>query len=178
MNRRSPHSTWWRDPWLWTNAAVAARHAMGAWRLRQTTAFLSSARLPTDQAGGRGDVPPLHMVVPVLWEQDHVGTALEWFATLLRQLPGSTLTVVTSGREDREREHLVDAVAHCPARLITARRFPHLTAEEIRDLTAHADAAGRAGVASVLSRRPFTRDAVAGVLDRPAFADAPIRHVH
>jgi hypothetical protein len=145
-------------------------------------AFLRSAPLPAASPAGGPEPPALHMVVPVLWEQDHVEAALRWFATLLRQLPGATLTVVTSAREDREREHLIEIVAQTPARLITARRFPHLTVEEHRDLARHAERAGgrmgRAAVASVLSRRPCTRDVLAALLDRQEFADVPIRHVH
>jgi hypothetical protein len=182
MTSRSPRSTWWRDPSLWITAGVAGRHAIGALQLRRTTAFLTRPRRPTGLPGSRAVAPALHVVVPVLWEQAHVGAAMHWFATLLRQLPGSTLTVVSTAREDREREHLIDAVARCPVGQISIRRFPHLTAGEVRDLAGHANAADRsarrAAAAAVLSRRPRTGDVVAGLLQQPEFADLPIRHVH
>jgi len=188
MRRRSATSSWWCDPWLWTAAAAAGRHAVGVWRLRQTMAYLSrrpSAIEPVDTAVAVGvaAMPVVHMVIPVLWEQAHVGAALRWFAELARDVPGATVTIVTTDRENREREHLIDAVTRCPMRRVTARRFPHLGAAELRDLTE----APRAGsgdtlagevVRSVLSRRRLTCEVVADLLHDAELADAPIRHVH
>ncbi|WP_173062017.1 hypothetical protein [Phytohabitans houttuyneae] len=136
---------------------------------------------PCDAAGDRR--PALHMVVPVLWEQAHVEAALRWFAALTTELPGSTVTVVTTAREERERQYLIDAVTRCRRRHITARRFPHLTAAELRQLI-EADVTGPDGclsgtvVRSVLSARRLTCDVVADLLRRPELADAAIRHVH
>ncbi|MFC0532068.1 hypothetical protein [Phytohabitans kaempferiae] len=119
----------------------------------------------------------------MLWEQAHVGAAIAWFAALTTQLPGSTVTVVTTAREERERQHLIDALTRCPRRQITARRFPHLTPTELRQLT-EADTAGPDGylagaeVRSVLSARPLTYEVVADLLRRPELAGAPVRHVH
>jgi hypothetical protein len=135
---------------------------------------------PFDAGGDRQ--PALHMVLPVLWEQAHVGAAIRWFAALARELPGSTVTVVTTAREEREREHLIDALTRCPRREITARRFPHLTPAELRQLTPDAvDPDGRLtsdAVRSVLSARRLTCVVVADLLRGLDLAAAPIRHLH
>jgi hypothetical protein len=184
MTRRPSTPAWWWDPWLWAAAATAGRHAIGVWRLRQTMAYLAqppSRVEPCDTAGNRR--PALHMVVPVLWEQAHVGDAIEWFAAMVRELPGSTVTVVTTAREEREREHLIDALTRCPRRQITARRFPHLTPTELRQLI-ETDVVGPNScltgsvVRSVLSARRLTCEVVTDLLRRPELADAGIRHVH
>jgi len=175
-----PTRVWWRDPWLWICAAAAGRHAVGAWRLRQTMAFLAQAP-PADPSGE--EHPTLHLVVPVLWEQAHVGAAVRWFAELMRELPGSTLTIVTTAREEREREYLVDDVAGCTSRMITARRFPQLTPDQLRTLVAAAQAGPRGrlthdAAVSVVLRARLTCDVVADLLHYPDLADVPIRHVH
>lgn len=175
-----PIRTCWRDPWLWAGAAVAGRHAVGAWRLRQTMVFLTQ----TPPADPHGEVhPALNVVVPVLWEQAHVGAAMRWFAALLRAVPGSTLTIVTTAREEREREYLIDDLAGCTSQMITARRFPQLTPDQLRQLAtaAHASPRGRLprdAAMAVLSRDRLTCEVVADLLHHPDLADVPVRHEH
>ncbi len=84
-------------------AAVATRQVVGLVQLRSTLSWLGSERDRGCAASQAGDAATLHFVVPVLHEQDHVVPMMNWFATLLQQLPGSTLTVVTSEREVVER---------------------------------------------------------------------------
>jgi len=170
----------WRSPLWWAVAATAARHAAGAWQLRRTLAYLDSrpADPPADPDGALGSVT-LHMVVPVLWEQQHVGPALRWFGDLLAQLPGSTLTVVSSSREDRERTVLLDQLTADPARPVTAARFPHLDDTILKQLQA-AQQAGvltRPAAAAVLERMPGTGEVVAALLAGGAFDSTRIRHV-
>jgi len=181
---RRPATGWLRDPWLWVAAAVAGRHAIGAWRLRQSLAYLVQPPSGDDRLDATDDEQPaLHMVVPVLWEQANVGAATAWFAALASELPGSTVTFVTSAREERERQLLIDALTGCPRRRITARRFPHLTPIELRQLTdvnviGSDRRASREAVRSVLSARRLTSEVVGDLLRRPELVDAGIRHVH
>ena len=85
--------------------AVAGRQVVGMLNLRSTLSWLGEG--PTSAAVvdtvPREAAFPVHFVVPVLHEQAHVVAMMTWFSALLQQLPGSTLTVVTSERETTER---------------------------------------------------------------------------
>lgn len=81
--------------------AVAARHIVGLVQLRSTLAWLG--RAGHSARSERRDAPGIDFVVPVLNEQEHVPAMIEWFSQLLDQTPGSTLTVVSTERETRER---------------------------------------------------------------------------
>ncbi|MEU7894227.1 hypothetical protein AB0B45_15365 [Nonomuraea sp. NPDC049152] len=155
--------------------AAAARHAVGLRQMRATLSWLAQPPPTTTTAAA----VPVHIVVPVLREQQHVPSAMDWFAALLHELPGSTLTVVTTAREERERQHLAGLIAERGNRPITGRRFPQLTAAEIDALTAEQAASGRLTrhtAARVLARFPLTSDVLACELER--HRGLPIRHVH
>ena len=172
----------WRNPLWWVVAATAARHAAGVWQLRRTLAYLDTRLVEPVVAPARPSRDPvnLHMIIPVLWEQQHVDSALHWFADLLAQLPGSTLTVVSSSREDRERSVLLEQLTADPARPVTASRFPHLDDTILKQLQ-QAQQAGvltRPAATAVLQQMPSTGEVVAAVLGGGGLDTTRIRHVH
>lgn len=79
------------------------RQVIGLLQLRSTLSWLDHEQGQASAAPEACASTAIHFVVPVLHEQDHVVAMMSWFATLLEQLPGSTLTVVTSEREAIER---------------------------------------------------------------------------
>lgn len=87
---------------------LAGRQVVGLAQLRSTLAWLEGddvvPYLPDRPLDHSAPPVAVHFVVPVLREQSHVGDMIVWFASLLSALPESTLTVVTSERETRERE--------------------------------------------------------------------------
>ncbi|MCG5215485.1 glycosyltransferase family protein [Streptosporangium soli] len=150
MASRAETSLCRRLDW-WIVVAVAARHAVGLWQLRRALATIDRPNCPEPSA----DDLVLHIVIPVLREQQHIRAAVEWFADLLRHLPRSTVTFVTTERERRERE------AHRP------RTHPfHLSNEEV--------SVGRVSRGGP----PLTGQVLARELDQPAVRDLPIRHIH
>ncbi|MBD0676335.1 glycosyltransferase family 2 protein [Streptomyces sp. CBMA156] len=173
MNGRKP---FWRRPSWWVAAAVAARNVNGLWQVRQTLARVDR---PTQLSVVEPVV--LHVVIPVLREQQHVAGALAWFVPLLRDFPGSTLTLVSTAREERERAHLVGRLAGATATDLTVQRFPQLTDDE---LTALAEALAKTGertltrtaAAEVLSAFPTTADVIASEIAR--LREPVVRHVH
>ncbi|WP_329080138.1 glycosyltransferase [Streptosporangium sp. NBC_01469] len=167
-------------PWAagWLAAAVAARHVAGLRHLRRSLEWLAQ---PVSEAEMTDT--PVHMIVPVLREQQHVAAALEWFTALLERMPGSTLTVVTTAREEHERQHLAALLAEQGDQPVTGRRFPQLTAAELDTVVAAQAAAPghaltRAHAATVLGRFPLTRDVVARELEGDRYRGAAVRHVH
>jgi hypothetical protein len=167
-----------RSPGFWLATALAARHAVGVWNLHRTLRFLGQSSTPAPAS--RPPERKIHFVVPALREQAHIAGAMRWFTALLQELPGCSLTVVTTDREERERDHLIGLLAS--ARTITPARFPQLGAEEHRALREAAGASrtgglDRPGVAAVLHRFPLTREVVANLLTDPQLAALPIRHV-
>lgn len=169
----------WADPWLWTVAGAAARHAVGAWRLRQSLAFLDASRrsLPADGPSS-ASAPVLHLVIPVLWEQQHVAGAVRWFADLAQQIPGCTVTFVSTAREEHERQLLIGRLTGLTAAAVTARRFPQLTPDDVDQLSnlARLQPLTEADARTVLGGRRLTGD----VLDTVLAARPPagvVRHV-
>ncbi|MFE7192835.1 glycosyltransferase family 2 protein [Kitasatospora sp. NPDC057541] len=173
MNGRKPL---WRRPSWWLAAAVAARNVNGLRQVRQTLAHV-------DRPAPAVSVQPmvLHVVIPVLREQQHITDALVWFVPLLRGFPGSTLTLVSTAREERERAHLVGRLAGATADDLTVQRFPQLTSEE---LTALAEALAKTGervltlatAAEALSAFPTTADVIASGI--AGLREPVVRHVH
>ncbi|MFJ8470515.1 glycosyltransferase family 2 protein [Kitasatospora sp. NPDC094011] len=173
MNGRKP---FWRRPSWWVAAAMAARNVNGLRQVRQTLAWV-------DRSASPSAVQPmvLHVVIPVLREQLHIAGALAWFVPLLRDFPGSTLTLVSTAREERERAHLVGRLAGATATDFTVQRFPQLTDDE---LAALAEALTKTGertltlttAAGVLSAFPTTADVIASEIAR--LREPVVRHVH
>ncbi|MFF7990156.1 hypothetical protein ACFZDG_10250 [Kitasatospora xanthocidica] len=173
MKGRKP---FWRRPSWRVAAAVAARNVNGLRQVRQTLARV-------DRPVPLSVVEPvtLHVVIPVLREQLHIAGALAWFVPLLRDFPGSTLTLVSTAREERERAHLVGRLAGATATDLSVQRFPHLTDAE---LTALAETLAKTGertltlatAAEALSTFPTTADVIASEIAR--LRDPVVRHVH
>src|SRR5260370_11302961 len=103
-------------------ATVTARHAAGDWQLARTLAWLRRAG---DEPAVGQEVPRVHVIVPVLREQQHVSAALEWWRQILPHFPGMSLTIVSTAREERERDLLTAAV--CSASRLTRTGFPPLS---------------------------------------------------
>ncbi|MFJ1797157.1 glycosyltransferase [Kitasatospora griseola] len=123
----------------------------------------------------------LHVVVPVLREQQHIADALAWFVPLVRSFPGSTLTLVTTAREERERRYLAARLAGATAADLTVERFPQLSGDELAALgEALADSGSLTGAvaAQVLSGFPTTADIVAAELAQLPESAPMVRHVH
>ncbi|WP_035847314.1 glycosyltransferase family 2 protein [Kitasatospora azatica] len=178
----SPDQPWWRRPSWWLAAAAAAHQADGLWQLRKTLAWADQPpALGTSAAEPEG--LRFHIVLPVLREQGHIADALDWFVPLLGGFPGSTLTVVTTAREEREREHLVDSLTGLRAGQITGQRFPQLTDTEVTEL-AKAATASTAGVlprhhaVRILRASPLTSQIVGQELRTRPAGPVPVRHVH
>ncbi|GAA2789961.1 hypothetical protein RMN57_22930 [Kitasatospora sp. CM 4170] len=174
MNDYKP---FWRRPTWWIAAAVAARNLNGLRQVRQTLAQVDRPAPPPSAV----EPMVLHVVIPVLREQRHIAGALAWFVPLLRQFPGSTLTLVSTAREEREREHLVGRLAGATAADLTVQRFPQLTDDE---LAALAEALARTGeqaltpatAAEALSAFPTTADVIASEIAH--LREPVVRHVH
>jgi len=144
---------------------LTARHATGNWQLARTLAWLRRAG---DEPATGHELPPVHVIVPVLREQQHVSAALEWWQQILPQFPGMSLTIVSTAREERERDHLTAAV--CSASRLTRTGFPQLSDRELADLTsARVSAGGQLApetAALILARTPLTREVVGRFLAR------------
>ncbi|GIG63165.1 hypothetical protein Lfu02_75370 [Longispora fulva] len=154
-------------------AGITGRHAVGLLELRRSRRALIRPACPDPI-----DVPAptVHLVVPVLREQQAVASLLDWCATLLEALPSLTLTVVTTAREDAERQLLAEQIAAAGPGALRAGRFP-LTADECQALAAvRPTTTGE--VAAVLDGFLSTRDVVVGLLAEPALAKLPIGHLH
>lgn len=161
--------------------AAAARHASGAWAMRRT---LTTFDRPETDAPSAGCVTQgvVHLVIPVLREQEHIRAAASWFAPLLRQMPGSTLTFVTTAREHTERALLADRVAARSGKIALGTEFPQLSAAELSAVSAYFErlvgTAHPEDVATALATAPATDQVVKAVLTEPDFRALPIRHVH
>src|SRR5258708_14225651 len=121
-----------------TAITMTARHAVGDWQLARTLAWLRPAG---DEPTTGQQLPPVHVIVPVLREQQHVSAALKWWRQILPQFPGMSLTIVSTAREERERDLLAAAV--CSASRLTRAGFPQLSNRELADLTTARVSAGR-----------------------------------
>jgi len=144
---------------------VTARHAAGDWQLARTLAWLRRAE---DEPAAGHQLPRVHVIVPVLREQQHVSAALEWWQQILPQFPGMSLTIVSTAREERERDLLTAAV--CSSSRLTRTGFPQLSDRELADLTsARVVAGGQLApetAAQILARTPLTREVLGQLLDR------------
>lgn len=164
-----------RSAFWWIATAIAVRNLNGLRQLHQTLAWVDQPA-----AGPSGEPLVLHVVVPVLREQQQIASALAWFVPLLRDLPGSTLTIVSTAREDYERRHTTTRLAGVTAADLTAERFPQLTDEELTALSeAAADGPLTASLAvEVLARFPSTADVIADEIARLPRSALRVRHVH
>ncbi len=153
---------------------LTARHASGCLQLAGTLAWLRRPQAPPPAAR---IPPPVHVIIPVLREQEHVGPALDWWRQVLPQFPSMSLTLVSTAREERERRLL--AAAACSARRLTSSALPQLSPAELAGLaSARAEAGGQLtppAAERVLARKPLTSE----VIDRLLAPDDPprIRHV-
>ncbi|MFJ6769998.1 glycosyltransferase family 2 protein [Kitasatospora sp. NPDC091257] len=173
MSARKP---FWRRPSWWIAAAVAARNANGLRHVRRTLAW---ADRPTPPPAAEPMV--LHVVIPVLREQQHIAGALAWFVPLLRDFPGSTMTLVSTAREDRERDHLAARLMGAVKADLTVERFPQLIGEELTALAEALAATGEraltaATAAEALSAFPTTADVIVDEIAR--IRGQVVRHVH
>ncbi|WP_195911062.1 glycosyltransferase family 2 protein [Streptomyces kaniharaensis] len=171
----------WRSTAWWIAAAVAARNLNGQRQVRRTLAW---ADRPAPTGDRRSAFPlVLHVVIPVLREQQQIPAALSWFVPLLRNFPGSTLTMVTTAREEAERQHLAAKLAGATAADLTVERFPQLTDDELAALgkalpgTIDGSLTG-ALAAEVLSSFPTTAEVVTAELARLPEPHRMVRHVH
>ncbi|WP_030256344.1 MULTISPECIES: glycosyltransferase [Streptomyces] len=157
---------------------MAARNANGLRQVRRTLAW-------ADQPGDRRAAEPmvLHVVIPVLREQQQITAVLAWFVPLLRGLPGSTLTLVSTAREERERQHLAARLAEATTADLTVERFPQLTGEELTALGEALAGSGEGSLAGavaaeVLSGFPTTADVITAELACLPESAPVVRHVH
>ncbi|WP_256790324.1 MULTISPECIES: hypothetical protein [Frankia] len=163
----------------WTCAvSLTARHTVGAWQLARTHTWLRDAGSHPFEPSAGARWPEVHVIVPVLREQAHVGTALAWWKTILPAFPGMSLTMVSTAREEHERDLIARAVSRSSR--LRAAEFPQLSVEELAALRAarRASTGGNLPVeiaATVLARTPLTREVIGQLL-----TDAPhkrVRHV-
>src|SRR5450432_639466 len=145
----------------WAAAAgLVARHTAGTWQLARTLAWLSRAEDGERGPSGSRQLPAVHVIVPVLREQEHIGAALTWWRQILPAFPGMSLTIVSTAREEHERNLLAFII--CQRSRLTRAEFPQLTESELAGLSqALADAGGHLDAetaAKILARTPLTRD--------------------
>ncbi|WP_162794210.1 glycosyltransferase family 2 protein [Streptomyces paludis] len=161
---------------------MAVRNLNGQRQVRRTLAWADRPAQTTDRIATPAPLV-LHVVIPVLREQPHITGALKWFVPLLRDFPGSTLTLVSTAREERERAHLAAGLAGAGAAGLTARRFPQLTDDELTALgealaKEGAGALSAATAAETLAAFPTTADVIAYERARPREPAPLVRHVH
>ncbi|MFE3198514.1 glycosyltransferase [Embleya sp. NPDC059237] len=162
---------------------ATARYATGYRGLRDSLAYLAA---PVLLGAGEPQVDiPVHVIVPVLREQAVVGSTVRWFAELIERFPNTTLTIVTTAREDRERdalaEHIADATRAGAA--ITSTRFPQLSQKQAEILDAERAHRPDGVLAShqvraVLDRNETTQRAVERLLAKPGLCRPALHHVH
>lgn len=172
----------WRSPAWWIAAAVAARNLNGQRQVRWTLAWADRPTLPVDQAAVAWPMV-LHVVIPVLREQQQITAALAWFVPLLRDFPGSTLTLVSTAREEHERQHLAARLAGTTVADLTVQRFPQLTGDELIALAEAAATAGEGPLSSAMAAEalaafPTTADVIADELSHLREPTPLVRHVH
>lgn len=165
--------------------ATAARHATGSWALHRTLATVDRPHTSSAGAETGEAVSVVHFIVPVLREQQHIRAAVHWFAPLLRQMPGSTLTFVTTSREHTERAVLAERVAARSADISAAELsdvFPELTDAELKAartcLEQRPTPVGVGEVTTALEAVATTDQVIETLLRDTAVRALPIRHVH
>ncbi len=170
---------WWHRPQVWVAAGVASRQLIGLAQLRQTLGWVDQPQ--RDLQPNKVDGVAVHFVVPVLREQAHVSGTLSWFGRLLRRLPCSSLSVATTARENRERDHVIDVVVAAGADPAALARIPQLSSAERAALASAArldNSINRSTVEAVLNRFPSTAEVVAAELAQSSYAGLSIQHVH
>ncbi|HZM74575.1 MAG TPA: hypothetical protein VFC19_02550 [Candidatus Limnocylindrales bacterium] len=156
-----------RSPSFWMMAAFVGRQLNGADNLRRNLRWLAvhqDARKPSNT------LPPIHFIIPVLAEQDHIEPAMRWFCDLMAHLPNSTLTFATTTREQRQRDALIDRLDGTPAWRIRSRTVPGLTGSQAALLRDKACATG--GVLSANDAREVLGD------HQPLTSEVVDRQVH
>ncbi len=158
----------------WTAVlCVAGRHAAGNWQLARTLAWL--ARRGRDPADG--EAPHVHVVMPVLREQRHVNDALDWWREILPLFPGMTLTIVSTAREERERDaaSVTATQGQRPQKELPARGRPTYPMIASRAWHRGLVTPGSCATSADSSMAPLTREVVEQALRS---ADQPrIRHI-
>ncbi|SDI48475.1 Glycosyltransferase like family 2 [Sinosporangium album] len=147
----------------WLSAAtLVARHTLGNWQLIRTLAWLRDADSPMDDHSTGVQPPEVHVILPVLREQEHVRAALDWWRQILSSFPGMSLTIVSTAREEHDRDLLIAAL--CSARRLNSAAFPQLSRCALTALKqARAAANGhlnRDVAAEIIAQAPLTRDVV------------------
>ncbi|MYW02321.1 glycosyltransferase [Streptomyces sp. SID3343] len=141
------------------------RHTAGTWQLARTLIWLHAGRHGEPAMEDRRP-PPVDVVIPVLREQHHVAAALAWWKPLVTAFPGLSVTIVSTDREERERDRL--ALAVCAGSHITHGALPQLSPDEATDLEqARIEAGGRLPhevATKILSRTPLTSEVVAELM--------------
>jgi len=155
---------------------LVSRHGAGVWQLARTLAWLRhDGEREIDCLDDR-PLPEIHVVVPILREQQHVGAALAWWRQILPSFPGMSLTFVSTAREELERNLLARAVSR--GGRLTEEEFPQLSTSELADLNhARTSTGGYLApevAAGILARTPLTRD----VVDRLLAEGNPARIRH
>lgn len=173
----------WRNAAWWVALAGAAHHTNGLVRMHSTLKFLASGVLASSGSGEADTEVRWHVVLPVLWEQTYVAAAIAYLTELLAGFPGSSLTVVTTSREEREREHLAKLVDGMSASQITTTRFPRLTDDQVQALRTEASSDASARLPEgrgrvLLGERPTTRQIVEAELKARSIGPVTVRHVH
>ncbi|MCT9080448.1 hypothetical protein [Streptomyces fulvoviolaceus] len=165
--------------------ATAARHGAGAWAMHRTLAAVDRPRASAAGTETGGAVGVVHFIVPVLREQQHIRGAVDWFAPLLRHIPGSTLTFVTTSREHAERAVLAERIAARSARLPAAAvvgAFPELTDTELKAVRTYLEQqtapVSAKDVVAALETVSTTDQVVDALLTDDDVRALPIRHVH
>ncbi len=170
---------WWHRAQVWIAVGVAGRQLIGLVQLRQTLEWVDQPQ--RDLQPNEVDGIAIHFVVPVLREQAYVSATVSWFARLLRRLPCSSLSVVTTAREDREREHVLDVVVAAGVDPAALARIPQLSSAVQAALVSAArpdHCINRSTAEAVLNRFPSTAEVVAAELAQSSYAGLSIRHVH
>jgi hypothetical protein len=175
--------SWWRRAGAVAVVAATTRYATGFRGLRASLAYVAASE-SLDVRESYIDVP-VHVIVPVLREQAAVGSAMRWFAELIERFPNTTLTIVSTAREDRERDALAERIADITqARAaITPTRFPQLSPRQAEVLEAerthrHEGVLTSHQVRAVLNRFETTQRTVERLLAEPDLCQPAIHHVH
>lgn len=171
----------WRRPTFWAASAIAAHYLQGLGRARQTLAWVDQPTAVPVHAP-RGSLV-LHVVIPVLREEQHIGSALAWFVPLLQNFPRSTLTLVSTAREQRERDQLAIQAAAMKAQDLTQHHFPQLTDDELAALAAAASRSSDGSLSmtaatEALAAFPTTADVIDVEISKLGSSGTSVKHVH
>lgn len=171
----------WRRLAFWAASATALHYLEGLGQARQTLAWAAQQPTAHPMQAPRGSLV-LHVVIPVLREEQHIASALAWFVPLLQHFPRATLTFVSTEREERERDQLASLAAGKSGRNLTQHYFPQLTDDELASLAAAASRSSegslsRAEATRVLSTFPTTADVIDDEISKLGSLSPVVRHV-